>query len=442
MNLVISKSKLISNLLFTAFWIAGLFSFITQEFAISVYEKLSSPVFAGVDFILIILGVWSLRSRTDLIVTSSLLIISFISTCIFNDMSILQYLNGLRVYIAFIFIIPIIRYFFEDKERRKAFIKKIDKHLYIFLWLQVPSMILQCFLYGAYDKVGGTLGWLNSGAITTMIYFTSFYLMLKRWDKTKSYFQNIKANWILVFLLFPSYLNETKIAFVFLAMYFFFLIPMDRKFIKRLTIVLPIMVVALAGAGYLYITLVDTGGDDIFSAEYIDIYLNGDDELVELVEYIVENDVTDVQEKDYARGLKFAVLPLILERSPHATNIGYGIGLYKGGKIFEKTEFSKHYNWLLQGTIMQAFLWMVELGWSGLIWYIMFWFVYFRFFSKCHRNAQLQFYLLLTVILISLYNPVFCLVPVYIVFMYLLYISSRWNLIEDENASQSQITTN
>lgn len=441
MNLVVSKSKLVSGILLSVFWIIGTFAFVGQEFALSAYESLSPIIFALGDFVLILLGLWIIRNRTDIIILTSFITIAFVSTCIFNEMSLLQFLNGMRIYIGFIFVIPVIRYLFEEESRRRAFIKRMDKSLYIFLWLQVPTMIFQCYLYGAFDKVGGTLGWMNSGVITTLIYMISFYLMLKRWDKEKSYLQNLKKNWILIFLLFPSYLNETKIAFVFLAMYFFFLIPMDRKFVKRMLFVIPLMIVMLFGAAYLYVNLVDTNGQNIFSKEYIEIYMNGDDELVELVEYIVDNDVTEVEEGDYARGLKFAVLPLILKRSPHATAIGYGTGLYKGGKYFEKTEFSKHYNWLLQGTIMQAFLWLVELGWIGFIWYVVFWLIYFRFFRRCHRNAQLQFYLFLTVVLISLYSCNFCLVPFYIIFMYMMFLSSRWNYIDNAEASEKSIST-
>ena len=134
-------------------------------------------------------------------------------------------------------------------------------------------------------------------------------------------------------------------------------------------------------------------------------------ELVELVEYVMDNNIEEVDETDFARGLKFAVLPLILKREPHATAFGYGVGMYKGGSLFEKSKFAKQYNWLLQGTIMQAFLFMIELGWVGLGWYVLFWILNFRVQNKAYRNKQLQLYMLLTIIVISIYSCNFIIVP-------------------------------
>jgi hypothetical protein len=57
------------------------------------------------------------------------------------------------------------------------------------------------------------------------------------------------------------------VAFVFLAMYFFFLVPIDRKFIKRMIYVVPTIFIVLIGAGYVYLSFVDTKGADIFSKE-------------------------------------------------------------------------------------------------------------------------------------------------------------------------------
>ena len=436
MAVAIEKSRLVSKIFFGVFWIAAITPFFGQEFLPSVYEKLSSPLFALIDLVLILLGAWVIRSKKDWFILLSLVLITFISTYILNDISILQYVNGMRLYIGFIFMIPIVRYFFAEPERKQRFIEKFDKALYIFLWIQVPCMSYQCFLYGAFDKVGGSLGWMMSGVITTLIYLVSFYLMLRRWNKDKSYFQNLKDNWILVFLLFPSYLNETKVAFVFLAMYFFFLVPIDRKFIKRMVYVVPTIFIVLIGAGYVYLSFVDTKGADIFSKEYLEIYLTGDDELVELVEYIMDNNIEEVDEVDFARGLKFAVLPLILKREPHATAFGYGVGMYKGGTMFEKSKFAKQYNGLLQGTIMQAFLFMIELGWVGLGWYVLFWILNFRVQNKEYRNKQLQLYMLLTIIVISIYSCNFIIVPFYMIFMFLTYYSCHWN----ENSQEEVIS--
>ena len=232
MAVVIEKSKFISKIFFGVFWIVAITPFFGQEFMPSVYEKISSPLFALIDFVLILLGAWVIRDKKDWFFLLLFVGFSFISTCIINDYSILFFVNGLRLYLCYIIIVPIFRYFLTDDHRSKGFIEKMDRALYIFLWLQLPTAAVQCFLYGAYDQVGGSMGWMMSGEMSTLVYLISFYLMHKNWDSSKSYIDNIRANWILIFLLIPSFLNETKISFIYLLMYIYVFI-LKNSFTNR-----------------------------------------------------------------------------------------------------------------------------------------------------------------------------------------------------------------
>lgn len=85
---------------------------------------------------------------------------------------------------------------------------------------------------------------------------------------------------------------------------------------------------------------------------------------------------------------------------------------------------------------MQAFLFMIELGWVGLGWYVLFWILNFRVQNKAYRNKQLQLYMLLTIIVISIYSCNFIIVPFYMIFMFLTYYSCHWN----ENSQEEVIS--
>lgn len=438
MNLVIDKAELISKIFFGVFWITAVIAFPGQEFMQSAYDAFSSYLYALLDMIIILLGLWVMRSKTDWLMLISFAVLAYVSTCICNNLSLLFCLNGMRLYIGYLFAIPIFRYFLSNPLLREQFIARMDKTLYAFLWVQVPCTCYQCALYGAYDLVGGSLGWMMSGVITTLIYLISFYLMLRRWDKTKSYFSNLLDNWILIFLLFPSFLNETKIAFVFFAMYFFFLVPMDRNFIKRLIFILPIMALLLTGAFYFYYST--TGNEnDILSEEYISFYLQGDEDSLNLVELAFdgqEMETAEDQGSDWARGLKLAVIPWMFQTEDYAPYVGFGIGQFKGGTILEKSKFYKEYEWILQGTALQVQIFLLETGLIGLGWSILFWIVSFKLFKKCKRHYQLQFYMLLVVIITSIYNCCFIIMPFYLIFLYMTMLSSERSLIEKSEIEQ------
>lgn len=428
MAVVIEKSKLISKIFFGVFWIAAITPFFGQEFMPSVYEKISSPLFALIDFVLILLGAWVIRDKKDWFFLLLFVGFSFISTCIVNDYSILFFVNGLRLYLCYIIIVPIFRYFLTDDHRSKGFIEKMDRALYIFLWLQLPTAAVQCFLYGAYDQVGGSMGWMMSGEMSTLVYLISFYFMHKKWDKDKSYIINIKENWVLILLLLPSFLNETKISFVYLLMYFFFLLPMDRKFIKRMLIFIPSMLVVILIAGYFYLS-VTGASDDVMTEQYITMYLTGDDEALTYIEVAADKGVDEIgdDQGDLFRGIKFAAIPFVQMREPHAPYLGFGVGQFKGGSSIDKSEFAKEFDWLLKGTVMGIFAIIIELGYAGIILIALFWWTVFRKQKDNVRNRQITFYLILTILLLGVYNNAFICVPFYLIFIYISLISQHWN---------------
>ena len=216
-------------------------------------------------------------------------------------------------------------------------------------------------------------------------------------------------------------------------MYFFFLIPMDRRFIIRMLVAGPLVAILLSGALWAYATLVDKSvAGDVFDIEYLDYYFNGDESTLNIVERLVDRDLDDIEDDDIYRGLKFAAIGWIADSSPHAKWIGFGVGQFKGGSAMDKSGFAKENNWLVRGTTPMGLVWFTELGWIGIGWIIGFVIYLFRLYRKCSRNYQLQAFLLITLAIESFYISVFLSIVFSIIFIYMSFVSSRWSELEDE----------
>ena len=370
MEKTVPKYKIVARMLLAVFWVLGTYLFPIQELVPGAADAARATGSIVSDALIILAGLWTLRARIDIALYIVLLLIGGVSAW-YNDIPAVMAINGLRAYLLPLSLLIIVRYLLSTRERVRYFLPRFEKSLYIFLLLQFPVMVIQCLRWGAYDNVGGSLGWMRSGTISTLIYLISFYLMVRRWDDSRTYLENLKQNYMLLVCLFPSMLNETKISFVYLAMYFFFLVPMDRMFLKRMLYVIPLMLLSIGGALALYITILggatidDYEGTqtDVTSSKFISEYMVGNDEVRTLVlDGYMETVMPDVQEADFARGLKYAVLPIILSDTPHAWYVGFGPSQFKGGTTLETTPFAKEYEWLLRGTEMSVMSYLIEPG--------------------------------------------------------------------------------
>lgn len=433
---VLKKSKLYANMLLFAFWLIGGVPFFGQELASGVYLKLVSPILLVADSILVFLGLSVLRNKNDKIMLFLFLGISLISTCILNRTQLILYINGIRPYISFLFILPIIRYFLDDLQRRAIFIKIMDKTLFVFLIMQLPCAIIQCMQYGAFDNVGGTLGWMQSGEMSTLVYLISLYFMRKRWNNSIGYLANIKNNLILIIALFPSFLNETKVSFIYLLLYFFFLLPMDKKMIGRALVIAPIVSVIMLLVGSFYISI--GGKKNTFSEEFITEYIFGDIDGRDYVEYLLDYGSDDdlVAEDDFgdlARGIKIMSIPVIWESKTHAMLSGFGLGNFKGGSNVQKTKLSEEYHWMIKGTRMTFFMFAFELGLFGLIWFLVYWILLIKKgWNTIGGIKQVVIYQIILLLITGVYNAPFTNITFGIIFMYILYVSLGDKVEKDE----------
>ena len=432
---------LLQRLFFIGFWLATCTGFVSDLIwgnnTVSPLTTISQLV---VDVIMLFLAICTVRKTVDIIFIGSLLVIAAVSGFIVNNDSILVWLNGLRYFFPVMFLPPILRYFWATEYRHDLFVKSLDKQLYIFLWLQVPTVLFQFFMYGAGDYVGGTMGGWFSGILSFSIYYVSFYLLNKRIDRN-NILRSLYQNWTLIFLLFPTFLNETKISFALIIVYFILLLPIDRKYIIRMTFLAPVIILLVGVGSFFYSSTVnESQGKLRMDAEFFEEYLDADVETMEkAAEYAEKNYDEDMF--DIPRIAKLMIMPMVFSAHPGHELMGFGLSLYKHGKIVDAADFYKEYDWLIKGTSPQIMSTVLQLGIAGSIWYIAFFISLFFIRPPLYpkRNLNMQAYFLMLVLILLLYAdfwsyPNFCFVMFTFLFL-------SWNKDEEAQQKSSVIAT-
>ena len=405
---------LLQRLFFIGFWLATCTGFVSDLFwgpnTVSSLTTISQLI---VDVLMLFLAICTVRKPVDIILIVSLITIAAISGFIVNNDSIVVWLNGLRYFFPVMFLPPILRYFWETEYRHDLFVKSLDKQLYIFLWLQVPTVLFQFFKYGAGDMVGGTMGGWFSGILSFSIYYVSFYLLNKRIDRN-NILQSLYKNWTLIFLLFPTFLNETKISFGLIIAYFILIMPIDRKYIIRMTFLAPVVIILVAVGSFFYSSTVnESQGKLKLDVEFFEEYLDAD---VETIEKAAEYADKNYEESfDIPRIAKLAIMTMVFSENPGHNLMGFGISLYKHGKIVDAADFYNEYDWLMKGTSPQIMSTALQLGIVGAIWYIVFFLCLFVIKPSLYpaRNYNMQAYFILAFLILLLYAdfwsyPNFC----------------------------------
>lgn len=424
----LSKPRVVLAAFFSVFWVMAVLPYLMQEVSQDLYKSAGSYLqFAG-DAVVILLGLWLLRAKADWILFGAYLVISVWSTVFVNAGGLMQWANGSRIWLPMLLVVPVLRYLWATEERREAFIYWFDRSVFWFLCLQAPCLVEEAVRYGIGDHGGGSLGDNMSGVVSMLIYGSSFYLILRRWNPAWSYLKNLGRNWILLVLLLPTFLNETKVSLVLMPLYLFLLVPVTKGYGRRLALLSPVFAALIAGGGWLYFKSTDSAA--FLSKDAMEFYLMGDDAALNMIELLADNDImerSDGGETDLARGLKFAAVPLIMERHPGTVWTGFGVGQFKGGSVLETTRFSRDYDWLIEGTKMMGMVWVTELGLPGLLWAIAFFIVLFRGFGHLKgRQTRFQVYLWANLALSIVYGATFMNLPFTIMFVAFAFLSGRW----------------
>lgn len=405
---MIEKYKLYAGLLFSLLWITLCWGFVQDELCPAL-ELLHSLAFLAVDILFLFLGVYAIRDKSDRWILASFVVIVAVSAFL-NKQGIVTVLNGSRDFIGLIFAAPVIRRLVLSKYSQR-FVKSFDRQLQIFLFLQAVCVTWQFCKYGPGDEVGGTMGDGASGTISVLIYFVSFYLMCRRWDYTKSYLMNIRSNFLLILLLYPTFLNETKISLVLFVFYFVLLVKIDRKIAVKALIMMPVMAVLALISVVAYSYIVESDVDDVFNKDNMHNYFVGDDidYLIDVAEMVQDEEIeTDnVWAVDIPRLSKLALAPPILDETGGKSLLGAGVGQFKGSSVIGQTPFARKYNWFLQGSRPLLFFIFVQLGVIGLLWMLVDFVHIFQSKSRYDFAWNIRLYLYLLLALSMLYNDSF-----------------------------------
>lgn len=424
----LTKSQVILSTLMVALWIRATLGFVAQEIMPALRQALP-VVLLAFDAVVALLGAWTMTHRRDWLWAAVLVAFTSAITLGLNHMGLLFYLNGMRDFLGLLVAVPILRFFRDDDERWHTFVERIDRFLYLYLLLQVPCNIYQFLVHGAGDHVGGSLGDYTSGTTSTLVYLISFYLLNKRLDRGHL-LASLRQNAQFLLLLLPTFLNETKVSFVFLLLYLALLLPLDRKIFVRATVAIPVIGLLLYGAATIYI--MSTGGKagDIFSIEYYtESYLMSADadETEKYVKWFLENEDEAMDDisltGDVPRFTKFLFLNELHDEEPGHRLTGWGVGHFKGGTIVPESDFYTQNEWMLSGTIPYLFHLLVQVGWLGVALVAVFFAMLLGLPPRpgLRRDFNLQFYLIALVLLIMVYQDFFrnlfvCLIVFYTAF--------------------------
>ena len=422
---MIERDKFYFRLFCFTFWVMAVGNFVFEEI-LNIAEKRLILILIT-DLLMLFLGIVTLRQKKDKIYIAVFVVLGIVSSLV-NNVPTAMWINGFRDYIPLLLGLPVLRYFFtcdDADEYRESF----DRQLKIFLILQAICVTEQFLRYGANDHGGGSLGNLASGNISICIVYISFYFICKNWDG-ENYMKSLWRNRLYIFLLFPVFLNETKVSFVLLFVYFMLLYPFNIKSVGKIIIALPVMLIVAVGMFYAYMAA--TGGDNDFSASgFIEDYLSGGanaDEIMELAETAMDyvEEATDTwDENDWAyvdipRFMKFPLLWTALEDSKGGFVLGAGLGHLKGGNTLEQTAFARDHMGLLFGTRMTVHLIVLPLGLLGLIWIILWYKHSLMMNTRVGKMAlQIKLFLLFLAVLNFFYHDSFRYLIPCVVFYYM-----------------------
>lgn len=400
------RIRYVCQLVFWAvFWVWGTFGFLADD-VFRPLQQARSAVLWALDAVMVMMACAVVRRRWAIVITMTFAALAWLITCRINHESTLFWINGMREFVGLLMVYPVMLYIMDDERSREQFLDAFDRQGLYFLIVQAFCIIVQLFKYGAGDLVGGGFGHYFSGQVSVTIYLISFFLLRRRIDPNH-FLYSLGQNKVYVILLLPTFVNETKVSFVMLALYFLLLAPIDRKLLLRMVIIAPV-VALLLWVGlfiYNYTTSLSQSGIHFSSVEDVVAYFVLDD--LEKVEgdarWNMENNrgITDVP-----RFTKLAYLAVLNEQEPGHMLTGFGVGQFKGGTQIATSDFARTYDWLLMGSVPYIFHIYIQLGIVGLV--LLQFYVVFLALKRPHwasgRDVNLQLMLLAVVLIVYLYN--------------------------------------
>ena len=333
-----------------------------------------------------------------------------------GNLGLAAQLNGLRQPL-FMLSALVVMYDLLFSDRSAFVVVWMDRFLVVFALTQLPLSLYQYLRYGAGDLVGGTYGLGGgSGMLTQLLFMITFYLLVRYGSVDEG--ESFAVRRIIPFslLLAPVALNETKISFVFLAVYVGFLVLSRRKFYKAV----PILALGFLLAYFLVEMYTESVRDP---SRYLT-----DQDFME--RYLIYNAQPGV---DVPRFQKLMIMFDGMAKNVSSLILGYGYGLFVGDKILGKTMYVKSF-WYTAGTRPMLFsLWMqggflAAVGMAGAV----FTFASQKFAGAASTVKRFRWFLAAIVGVALLYNEAWLDRPFALIFAYL----STWLILQSYEARE------
>jgi L-asparagine transporter-like permease len=302
--------------------------------------------------------------------------------------------------------------------------------VWIFLSLQILVSSIQFKQFGPGDSVSGTIGKNGSGILTLLIFFMVYFLTESKMNNLTSS-EKLKKNIPYLLLMIPVVLNETKITFILIIIFFISMINLKRITSAISTIIIGISVIVIFSFFYASQENIIEGDNaitGIFNNDFLESYLFGDNPEIEYV--------------DIPRFGKLLIGTQILV-SNEKILLGQEYGAFKGGKQVAESQFSKKYDWLLSGTKPYLFFLLITGGIALLLLIISLFIKEIRRPSMTGSNSysnSLLFFIVSVLILMLFYNDGLRSHTLVLVLIYLLFFSKHFQGKENKINKNTSIT--
>lgn len=238
-------------------------------------DRMVRAIVVGLDGVIVLLAILAIfRNRNFYgVKIFGLFLVSVVVTAIYTSdrFGIAEQFNGLRETLYYFASLVVVYDLFMSEDRQR-FVRWMTISLIVFAIAQTPSSIYQFMKFGAGDLVGGTYGIRGgSGVVSQALFLICFYLMVKFASlEDESHFRIIRMVFILP-LLIPCALNETKISFVFLAVFLVLLVASRRQIYRAIPVLVMGAILAVLLNYYYTENVEDTR--NIFDEKYVERYL-------------------------------------------------------------------------------------------------------------------------------------------------------------------------
>ena len=387
------------------FWVWATFGFLADD-VFKPLQQVRSALMWTLDATMVVMALAVVRRKAWLLGIAAFVALTWVVTCVINRESTLFWVNGMREFVGLLLVYPVMLFIMDYDTSRSHFLDSFDRQGLYFLIVQALCIVIQLAMYGAGDLVGGGFGHFYSGQVSVAIYLVSFLLIRRRIDYDH-FLYSLGQNKVYIILLLPTFLNETKVSFVMLVLYFLLLVPVDRKLLQRWAVVMHLVAIVpwLAVTFYSYTTRNNLEGNRFGSTQELMAYFMLDD--IEKAEgdarWNIENNrgIADVP-----RLTKLMYLAVLNQQEPGHVLAGFGVGHFKGGTQIVASQFARDYDWLLMGSVPYVFHIYIQLGLLGLLLLQLYWvaLALYRPQWASARDEGLQLMLLAVVLIIYFYN--------------------------------------